>query len=175
MASSIKVHRIPISTATCRVLACLYEKELQFQFVNVKMHEEEHKKEPFLSLNPFGQIPGFQDGDFSLFESRAITQYISTTYATNGTQLISQDPKKMVAILTWVEVESHHLDQAAMKVIWELCLKPMLGLGEADAAVAEKGEAELGKVLDIYERSCLSPSTWLVSPSLWLTCTISLL
>lgn len=160
MAGSIKVHGIPTSTATGRVLAALYEKGLQFELVNVKLHEGEHKREPFLSLNPFGQVPAFQDGDLALFESRAITQYISGNYASNGTQLIPQDPKKGALVLTWIEVESHHFDPVAMKLVFELCLKPVFGLGEADPAVVEQSEAELGKVLDIYEKR-LSESKYL--------------
>lgn len=47
----LKVHGSPMSTATCRVLACLMEKGLEFEFVNVDMRSGEHKKHPFLSLN----------------------------------------------------------------------------------------------------------------------------
>ncbi|XP_023004652.1 glutathione S-transferase PARB-like [Cucurbita maxima] len=151
MATSIRVHGVPFSGPTCRVLACLYEKELEYEFVKLKMHEGEHKKQPFLSINPFGQVPGFQDGDLTLFESRAITQYIVGNYANNGTQLIFQDPKKAAIVLTWIEVESHHYDPPASKLVLELCLKPLLGWGETDAAVVEQSEAELAKVLDIYE------------------------
>lgn len=49
--AGIKVHGSPLSTATCRVLACLYEKELNFEFVPVDMGAGEHKTESFLSLN----------------------------------------------------------------------------------------------------------------------------
>ncbi|XP_038898704.1 glutathione S-transferase-like [Benincasa hispida] len=150
--ASIKVHGVALSTPTCKVLACLYEKDLEFEFINVKMHEGEHKKPPFLSINPFGQIPGFQDGDLTLFESRAITQYISANYANKGTQLIPQDLQKAATVLTWIEVESHHFDPPASKLVYELCLKPKLGWGETDVAVVEQKEAELAKVLDIYEK-----------------------
>ncbi|KAL4038819.1 hypothetical protein IC575_002450 [Cucumis melo] len=150
--AGIKVHGLALSTPTCRVLACLYEKDLEFEFINVKLHEGEHKKPNFLSINPFGQIPGFQDGDLTLFESRAITQYISANYANNGTRLIPQDVKEAAALLTWIEVESHHFDPLASKLVYELCLKPKLGWGETDGAVVEQKEAELAKVLDIYEK-----------------------
>ncbi|GLT72668.1 hypothetical protein SLA2020_445780 [Shorea laevis] len=75
--AAIKVHGIPFSTATARVLATLYEKELEFELVPVDMKAGEHKKETFLCLNPFGQVPAFEDGDLTLFESRAINRYIA--------------------------------------------------------------------------------------------------
>jgi len=111
---------------------------------------ESTNPEPFLSLNPFGQVPGFEDGDLKLFESRAITQYIAHTYADKGTQLIFRDIKKMAILSVWMEVEAHQFDSAAMKLAWELSIKPLLGLA-TDAAVVEEFEPKLGKVLDIYE------------------------
>jgi glutathione S-transferase len=38
----IKVHGLPYSTATQRVLATLYEKELEFELVPVDMKAGEH-------------------------------------------------------------------------------------------------------------------------------------
>lgn len=56
--ASIKVHGLALSVPTCKVLACLYEKDLEFEFINVKMHEAEHKKPHFLSINvKFPTIP----------------------------------------------------------------------------------------------------------------------
>ncbi|GKU86810.1 hypothetical protein SLEP1_g1285 [Rubroshorea leprosula] len=49
--AAIKVHGSVMSTATQRVLVCLYEKELEFEFVPVDMKSGAHKQEPFLSLN----------------------------------------------------------------------------------------------------------------------------
>lgn len=48
---AIKVHGNLHSTATLRVLACLNEKGLDYEFVRVNMSVGEHKKEPFTSLN----------------------------------------------------------------------------------------------------------------------------
>ena len=49
--AAIKVHGNPLSTATMRVLATLYEKELDHEFVIVDLRAGEHKKEHFLSRN----------------------------------------------------------------------------------------------------------------------------
>ncbi|PHU22118.1 Glutathione S-transferase [Capsicum chinense] len=146
----IKIHGSPMSTATMRVVACLIEKDLDFEFVFVDMATDEHKKHPFLSLNPFGQVPAFADGDLKLFESRAITQYIAHVYASNGYQLILQDPKKMPIMSVWMEVEGQKFEPLASKLTWELGIKPMIGMSTDDAIVKES-EEQLSKVLDIYE------------------------
>ncbi|KAK4559146.1 hypothetical protein RGQ29_008408 [Quercus rubra] len=157
--AAIKVHGNPLSTASMRVLATVYEKEIDHEFVFVDMRAGEHKKEHFLSFNPFGQVPALEDGDLKLFESRAINKYIAYEYADKGTQLIYQDSRKMAITSVWIEVEAQKYDPAASKLGWELAIKPLLGMS-TDTAVVEENEAKLAKVLDVYE-SRLAQSKYL--------------
>ncbi|KAH7837459.1 hypothetical protein Vadar_014087 [Vaccinium darrowii] len=146
----MKVHGAVYSTASQRVFACLYEKQLEFELVPIDMiGAGAHKKEPFISLNPFGQVPAFEDGDLTLFESRAINLYIAHAYADKGTQLV-YDGKKMATVSVWMEVEAHQFGPVALKLVWELVLNPTLGM-TTDAAVVQEAAAKLGQVLDIYE------------------------
>ncbi|KAK3415550.1 hypothetical protein EUGRSUZ_H01169 [Eucalyptus grandis] len=154
----MKVHGGVASTATMRVFATLYEKDLEFEFVPVDLRAGEHKKEPFLALNPFGQVPAFEDGDLKLFESRAITGYIAHAYADKGTPLVCEG-KPMATVGVWMEVEAHQFDTLASKLQWELVYKPMFGMA-MDAAVVEENEPKLAKVLDVYEAR-LSQSKYL--------------
>ncbi|PIA61506.1 hypothetical protein AQUCO_00300787v1 [Aquilegia coerulea] len=128
--AGLKLHGCIWSTATLRVVACLNEKGLECN---------EHKKEPFISLNPFGLVPAFEDGDLKLFESRAITKYIAHEYAEGGTKLIYDEGKgkKMAMVTVWMEAEAHQFDP--------------LGLGT---------KTKLAKVLDVYEAR-LSQSKYL--------------
>ncbi|KDP28124.1 hypothetical protein JCGZ_13895 [Jatropha curcas] len=146
----IKVHGNPISTATQRVLATLYEKDLEFEFVHIDLATGEHKREPFISLNPFGQVPALEHGDLKLFESRAITQYITHENPDKGTQLLCPGKVKMPILTVWMEVEAQKFEPAASKLNWEVFLKPIFGL-TTDSAAVEANEAELSKVLDVYE------------------------
>ncbi|KAK4423365.1 Glutathione S-transferase [Sesamum alatum] len=147
---AIKVHGQPLSSSVQRVVLCLAEKGLEYELVLVDFATGQHKKEPFISINPFGQIPGFEDGDLTLFESRAITKYISHAYADKGTPLIAEDPKKQAIIGVWLEVEALKFDAAGQKLSSEILIKPMLGMTTDEAAV-EQFEGELVKVLDVYE------------------------
>ncbi|PON70650.1 S-crystallin [Parasponia andersonii] len=156
----IKVYGSAYSTATMRVIAALNEKGLDFELVPVDMRTGEHKKEPFISLNPFGQVPAFEDGDLKLFESRAITNYIAKQYANQGTDLVYTDPKEQAIESLWSEVEAHHFDPAGSKLNWELAVKPRMFGSETDQAVVEENEAKLAKVLDVYEKR-LSESKYL--------------
>ncbi|CAL5208923.1 unnamed protein product [Lathyrus oleraceus] len=157
--TTIKVHGSPFSTATMRVTATLYEKQLEFEFVYINLKNGEHKKEPFISLHPFGQVPAFEDGDLKLFESRAITQYINHEYADKGTKLTSTDSKKKAIIGVWSEVESQHYDQVASKLVTEFGIKPLFGK-PTDPKVVEENEGKLDSILDVYEKR-LSESKYL--------------
>ncbi|KAH6811143.1 glutathione S-transferase 6 [Perilla frutescens var. frutescens] len=147
---AIKLHGHPLSPAARRVLVCLAEKGLDYEFVLVDLTTGQQKKEPFISINPFGQVPGFEDGDLKLFESRAITRYIAHAYADKGTPLISEDPKKMGIIGVWLEVETQRFDAAGQKLSFEILIKPMKGM-TTDDAVVEQLQAQLAGVLDVYE------------------------
>ncbi|GMH30998.1 hypothetical protein Nepgr_032841 [Nepenthes gracilis] len=147
---AMKVHGHVLSAATQRVTLTLYEKELDFEFIAVDMKSGDHKNEPFISLNPFGQVPAFEHGDLKLCESRAITQYIVHEHPNKGTQLIFRDGKKMAIMLMWMQIEANQLDPVATKLAWEFIFKKMFGL-ETDLVAVEEHEAKLSKVLDVYE------------------------
>ncbi|XP_010481364.1 PREDICTED: glutathione S-transferase F6-like [Camelina sativa] len=147
--AGIKVFGHPASTATRRVLIALHEKNLDFEFVHIELKDGEHKKEPFIHRNPFGKVPAFEDGDFKLFESRAITQYIAHNFSDKGTDLLSPG-KGMAFIAMGIEIEKNEFDPVGSKLVWEQVLKPLYGM-TTDKAVVEEEEAKLAKVLDVYE------------------------
>ncbi|KAK3415547.1 glutathione S-transferase isoform X3 [Eucalyptus grandis] len=154
----MKVYGTVLSTATMRIFAALYEKDLEFEFVPIDMPAGEHKKEHFLALNPFGQVPAFEDGDLKLFESRAVTQHIAHVFADEGTPLICEG-KSMATVGVWMEVEAQQFEPLALKLRREFLYKPRSGVA-TDAAVVEESEAKLAKVLDVYEAR-LSQSKYL--------------
>lgn len=52
----IKVHGHPLSPAVRRVLLCLAEKNLEYEFEIVDLSIGQQKKEPFISLNVCNHI-----------------------------------------------------------------------------------------------------------------------
>ncbi|RWR84841.1 glutathione S-transferase [Cinnamomum micranthum f. kanehirae] len=67
-------------------------------------------KEPFISINPLGWVPTLEDGDLKLFDSRAITKYMSHKCASKGMKLIYRDSKKVATTVVWMGVEALSFD-----------------------------------------------------------------
>jgi len=134
-----------------RVVAALVEKDLEYELIVVNLTTGAHKHPDFLALNPFGQIPVLQDGDITLFESRAITKYIAKKHAGIGPDLLgSATPAAAAAVEVWLEVEAHQFGPHISAVVYELLIKPKFG-GATDLVVVEAEAAKLAKVLDVYE------------------------
>ncbi|GFP85627.1 glutathione s-transferase [Phtheirospermum japonicum] len=149
-----------VETSVKRVAACLEEKGLHYEFVPIDLSTGQQKKEPFVSLNPFGQVPALEDGDLKLFESRAITQYIANAYADKGTPLVPiNDPNKMALVAVWTEVEAQRFDAVGSKLSFEIVVKPILGM-TTDGGVVDQHQEKLAQILDVYE-SRLSQSKYL--------------
>ncbi|KAF6142662.1 hypothetical protein GIB67_015148 [Kingdonia uniflora] len=134
-----KVYGMMFLTATMSV-AALYEKEVEFEFVSVNLNKEEHKKHPYLAMNPFGQVSALEVGDLKLFESRAITQFVAHKYANKRTRLLGPTSEKMAVMGVWLEVEAHQFATVSSKLVFESVFKPILGLGATDAAAVKEQE-----------------------------------
>ncbi|KAF8387814.1 hypothetical protein HHK36_026472 [Tetracentron sinense] len=148
---AIKVHGSRISTCVGRVIACLEEKGVEYEVVPVDYVTSEHKQQPFLSLNPFGQVPAFEDGDLTLFESRAITRYVSRKYKDIGTDLLRLNNLAESAIVdAWMEAEAHQFNGPMKVLIYQFFIRPFHHLALEEQEVETNSE-KLGKVLEIYE------------------------
>ncbi|KAF9621006.1 hypothetical protein IFM89_015828 [Coptis chinensis] len=148
---TLKVYGIGFSTCTARVLTCLNEKEVEYELVPVNLGVGEHKKPAFLAKQPFGQIPVLEDEDLTLFESRAITAYVSHKYKDNGVDLVRFGNIKEAGLVSvWIEVESQQYNPAITPIVSQLYIIPMRG-GSTDHAAVEAAAEKFGKVLDVYE------------------------
>ncbi|KAJ4848139.1 hypothetical protein Tsubulata_041635 [Turnera subulata] len=151
MATPVKVYGPPASTAVSRVLACLIEKDVDFQLLPVDMSKGEHKMPDFLKIQPFGQVPAFEDESISLFESRAICRYLCEKYADKGNKgLFSTNPLVKASIDQWIEAEGQTFGPPSGVLVFQLAFAPRMKIPQ-DQELIKKNEEKLGKVLDVYE------------------------
>ncbi|WCJ44303.1 Glutathione S-transferase family protein [Euphorbia peplus] len=152
MAAPVKVYGPTMSTAVARVLVCLVEKDVDFQLISVDMSKGEHKMPDFLKIQPFGQVPAFQDDDISLFESRSICRYICDKYADKGNkELYGTNPLSKASIDQWIEAEGQSFNPPSGALVFQLAFAPMMKIPQ-DGNLIKQNEAKLEKVLDIYEK-----------------------
>lgn len=81
MTNTLKIHGFPLSGHSHRVELFANLADLPHEVILVDLVAGEHKKEPFLSLNPNGQVPVLEDGDTVLADSNAILTYLARKYA----------------------------------------------------------------------------------------------
>ncbi|OEL26060.1 putative glutathione S-transferase GSTF1 [Dichanthelium oligosanthes] len=109
----------------------------------------EHKGPDHLELNPFGQIPAFQDGDLMLFESRAISRHVLRKYKTAEVDLL-REGNIQESVDVWLDVEVHQYKPAVSPIVYQHILVPMGG-GTPDEKIIAECIDNTKKVLDVYE------------------------
>ncbi|XP_057830328.1 glutathione S-transferase F10 [Cryptomeria japonica] len=150
----------PAYASCCkRVLACLIEKDIEFEIVPIDIDNGEHKKPEFLALQPFGKVPVVQDGSLTLFESRAIIRYYAEKYASQGTCLLGKTLEERALVEQWLEVEGQNFNPHAYALLYQLLFGPRKNKPQ-DKALIESSAQKLGEVLDVYEER-LSKSKYL--------------
>jgi glutathione S-transferase len=147
----MKLYGFPASPNTWKVraLAAYLKMPLDFEFVDLTKGAQ--YAPAYLALNPAGRTPTLADGDFTLWESNAILQYLASKAAT---PLYPNDAKSRADIARWQCWDLAHWGaQACGPLTFENLVKKFVNLGAPDAtAVAKATEAfnKEAKVLDAH-------------------------
>ncbi|KAM6572344.1 hypothetical protein CsatA_016424 [Cannabis sativa] len=138
------------SACTQRVLACFHEKGIEYEIVHVDLQTAQHKQPQFLLLQPFGQVPVIEEGEFRLFESRAIIRYYAAKYADHGADLLGATTEERAIVDQWVEVESNNFNDIVYTLVLQILILPSMGK-KGNLALVDDCEEKMAKVLDVYE------------------------
>jgi len=158
----MKLYYHPISHNCRRVLATIYENGLKdVDLVKVDLFKGEHTKPDFLAVNPNGKIPVLVDGDFILWESTAIMQYLSSNSSLWPPSKVRYD------IIRWQCWGIAHWGPAIGKVVFERLVKPMVGGGDADEDLIASGTAEFERFAAVLDAH-LNNRDWLVGEGITL-------
>lgn len=128
-----------------RVWLALEHKALSYDPRAISFSEGDHKKPEFLKLNPRHRVPVIVDGDFTLYESAAIVEYLDEQYAA-GPKLFPGNARQRAVIRRLVrEADSYFAE--AMDPLLELVLFTKRENWDPDAIAKACGKfgRELGK------------------------------
>ncbi len=140
-------HAFSTFTRTARL--ALAEKGLPYQLRDVDFlrgggHSPEH-----LARHPFGKVPVLQHGDFALYETLAITEYIDKAFS--GTALQPSDVRLRARMLQLIGITMSYIYPTMIgQVVVERIVKPMLGQSP-DETTVEKGMRRLRTGLGVLE------------------------
>jgi len=111
----LTLYSTPLSANGRKPLAVCRHLGIEADIKIVDVYKGQGRTPAYLSVNPWGKIPTLVDGDFTLWESNAILQYLSEAYG--GYRLSSEDSKRRADILRWLFWESSHWQPAFIAVL----------------------------------------------------------
>jgi len=139
--SIVKFYSFPPSPNVRKVnavIAHLDISDIEHRIVNLA--KGEHRQPEFLAINPMGKLPALaDDSGLLLWESNAICQFLCEREG--DTPLYPREPRVRADIARWLFWEASSWSPAAGILTHENVRKPMLGVGEPDAARVQQGEA----------------------------------
>ena len=114
-------------------------------------------------INPNKMVPVLQDGDFLLWESCAIMQYLAELQP--EPTLYPQDARARADVNRWLFWASQHFSPAVGVLTWERAWKGMIGEGPANAAEVARGEREVRKFAGVLDQH-LKGRDWIAGRAL---------
>jgi glutathione S-transferase len=161
----MKLYLHPLSPNCVKVLVTAALSDIALETEVVDFAAQQHRTPAYLARNPNGLFPLLVDGDFALWESNAIAQYLASRKPSNA--LWPHDDRARADIARWQFWELAHWFPAVRPFQWENLFKPMKGQGEPDPAVLDKATAALHPLAAMLDDH-LATRTWLAGPDMTL-------
>lgn len=147
----MQLYGFPGSPNTWKVRAFADHIGVPIAFKLVDLTKGEQRDPDFLAISPTGRTPALVDGDFKLWESTAILQYIGSK---TNTDLWPEDARTRADIMRWQSWQLQHWGARACEpLLFERVVRSFFNLGPPNPAViatAEKAFAAEGGVLDAH-------------------------
>lgn len=141
-----------------RALLALEYKGLPYASHLVQFANQEHKSPQLLMMNPRGRVPVLKDGDYVVFESLGILQYLDRKYPERP--LFGNTAEEAGTIARVISEFQSYVEDQIMKIIYAILFQ---GVEERMDEVARAMHIVAGEARTIETR--LAGSNWLVGES----------
>jgi glutathione S-transferase len=106
-----------------RVQLALEHKALPYERTVLSFAAGDTRKPEFVALNPRHRVPVIVDGDFVLYESSAIVEYLDEAYPGRGAALFPGDAQGRALVRRLVAEVDNYFDKAIDPIVDELIAK----------------------------------------------------
>jgi glutathione S-transferase len=161
----MRLYQHPMSANARAAILTVYELNAPVDLVFVDLQKQEQIQPAFLKKNPNHRVPVLEDGDFHLWESRAIMQYLADK--TPGQTIYPTELRARADVNRWLFWSGQHFAPAIGIFFYENLIKGMIGRGAPDPIELKRGESlfhEFAAVLDAH----LAERQWISGTSLTL-------
>ncbi len=100
-----------------RAQFALEHKALPYELKVLSFSAGDTRKPEFVALNPRHQVPVLVDGDFLLYESNAIVEYLDEAYPGRGAPLFPGDAKQRALVRRLIEEVDNYYEKATSEVL----------------------------------------------------------
>ncbi len=145
----MRLYNANFSPNALRVRAVANELGIDLEIVEVDIRKGDNRSDDFLARNPNAKVPVLEDGDFVLWESRAICAWLAAQKPEAG--LYPADPKARAIVDQWAWWQAIHLGPAMQKLSFEVVLKERFGMGDPDPTVVEAERKATDQFLAVLE------------------------
>jgi glutathione S-transferase len=127
-----------------RVWLALEHKGLAYELRMLSFDRGDLKQPSFLALTPRGKLPLIQDGDYVLYESAAIVEYLEDAYPRTGAALFADAPRSRGVARRLIREADEYLEESMEDLLREVMFTPQAKWSdEAIGAARAKLVAEL--------------------------------
>ena len=150
---SLTLHVFPPSPRAFKVLVVAHHLGVDYRLALCDLTKGEQKSAAYTGVNPNQRVPSLEEGDFKLWESNAIIQYLASKRPQSG--LLPGDECGRADVARWQFWESTTWDPACAILVFERAVKRFFGGGAPDPVEVEKGLQRFhraAKLLDAHLR-----------------------
>ena len=143
------LHTVPRSPNSRKVEAVILHLGLEVEIRHHNLFAGELRRPDYLAINPNAKVPTLVDGDFTLWESAAIMQYLADKAGDNS--LFPRNARTRADITRWQCWAGLYFNSALGTLAFETVAKPKNNAGPPDTALVEQAHATLSRFAPVLD------------------------
>lgn len=155
----MKLYYHPLSPNCTKIIAAAAIAGVTLDLQLVDLAAGQQRGADFLAVNPNGFVPVLEDGDFILWESDSILQYIAET--ADSSTLLPATAKGRADVARWQFWSASHWSPNLHTFLFENIFRGMLGLGDRNLQALAGAQAAFTRFAAVLAKH-LEGRSWLV-------------